>query len=215
MTIYAVRLARQIGLREGELRVLEQAALLHDIGKIGVPDALLRKGESLTESEWVVMRKHPEIGFRILSGIKFLQHAARLVLQHHERFDGTGYPAGLKGEDIELGARIFAVADTLDCITSIRPFQAAFTFETARKEIELAAGTQLDPEVVAAFLEIPPDEWRAIRRGVTAKTRRAATDVAGLESDCRVDRGGGGPEPRDAQVPHGLASTAASGRNGR
>ncbi len=215
VTTYAVRLARQLGVEEGELRVIEQAALLHDIGKIGVPDELLRKGDALTEAEWVLMRKHPEIGYRILSGINFLQRPARLVLQHHERFDGGGYPAGLKGEDIELGARIFAVADTLDCMTSIRPFRQASTFEVARREIESAAGIQLDPKVVTAFLEITPDEWRAIRRGVTAKTRRMATVEAGPEPDRYADPEHVVPESPNSQMPHGVPPATASGRNGR
>jgi response regulator RpfG family c-di-GMP phosphodiesterase len=166
VTLYAARLARQMGLKEAEIREIEQGALLHDIGKIGVPDALLRKQDKLTESEWALMRNHPLIGYRILAGIKTLRNAAKLVLHHQEHVDGTGYPAGLKGEEIMLGARIFAVADTLDCITSNRPFQRAATFEAAREEIQRVAGTQLDPDVVAAFEQVPLDDWRQIREAV-------------------------------------------------
>ena len=197
VTMYAVRLARQMGLDSARLRVIQQASLLHDIGKIGVPDTLLRKGGDLDASEWTVMRKHPEIGYRILSGIRFLQEAARIVLQHHERFDGSGYPAGLKGDEIEAGARIFAVADTMDCITSIRPYRAAETYESARREIECAAGSQLDPQVVAAFLEVPLEEWRAIRRSVTAQ--RHGTE--------RADEAG-----RDAPALYGVAAAISRDR---
>ncbi len=172
VTLYTTRLARQVGVSEQELKIIEQAALLHDIGKIGVPDELLRKPEKLTESEWILMRKHPEIGFRILSKIKLLNAAAKIVLQHQERYDGTGYPAGLKGEEIALGARIFAVADTLDCMTSNRPFQKATTFEATRIEILRVSGKQLDPAIVEKFLEIPIEEWRGIYQEVRAKAGR-------------------------------------------
>jgi putative nucleotidyltransferase with HDIG domain len=171
VTLYTLRLARELDLPHAELRFIEHGALLHDIGKIGVPDALLRKPGPLTDDEWVLMRKHPEIGYRILSGIRFLQEAALLVMHHHERYDGTGYPAGLKGEEITLGARIFAVADTLDCMTSTRPFQTATSFEEAQAEISRVAGTQLDPGVVEAFLRIPLADWRDIRSVVASRLR--------------------------------------------
>jgi response regulator RpfG family c-di-GMP phosphodiesterase len=109
------------------------------------------------------MRKHPLIGYRILSRSKYLIGAAQLVLQHHEKYDGTGYPAGLKGDQIWLGARIFSVADTLDCMTSNRPFQAATSFESARDEIAHASGRQFDPRAVDAFLGLPLDEWKELR----------------------------------------------------
>lgn len=160
---YARRIAREMGLGERDVHALEQAALLHDIGKIGVPDDLLLKPGKLTPDEWQVMRQHPEIGSRILSGIKFLREAAEIVLRHQERFDGTGYPGGLRGQEIVLGARILAVADTLECMTSDRPFQAATTFEAARDEIARVAGSQLDPEIVRIFLRIPLEEFRALR----------------------------------------------------
>jgi HD-GYP domain-containing protein (c-di-GMP phosphodiesterase class II) len=118
------------------------------------------------------MRRHPEIGSRILSGIKVLQSAQEIVLQHQERYDGGGYPAGLGGEEIVLGARIFAVADTLDCITSDRPFQAAASFEAARDEIIRVAGSQLDPWIVDAFHQVPLEEWSQIRHDVANRRRR-------------------------------------------
>ena len=169
VTLYTTRLARKLGVPEQNIRVIQQGAILHDIGKIGVPDELLRKPVSLSESEWVLMRKHPIIGHRILSGIRFLQGAAQLVLHHHERYDGTGYPSGLKGEEICFGARIFSVADTLDCMTSNRPFQPATSFEAARDEISRVSGTQLDPKVVAAFFSIPLQEWKNLRADAATK----------------------------------------------
>lgn len=172
VTLYTAKLARLMGLEETELRVIEQGALLHDIGKIGVPDDLLLKPEKLTAEEWLLMSKHPEIGSRILSGIEVLQGAREVVLQHQERYDGKGYPAGMRGEEIVLGARIFAIADTLDCVTSDRPFQAAVPFEAARDEIIRVAGTQLDPWIVDAFLQIPLEEWRQIRSDVATRKRR-------------------------------------------
>jgi putative nucleotidyltransferase with HDIG domain len=175
VTLYTVRLARQVGVGPERLGVIEQGALLHDIGKIGVPDRILRKAEKLTPAEWVLMRRHPEIGYRILSGIKFLREAALLVLHHQERFDGSGYPAGLRGTAIDLGARIFAVADTLDCMTSTRPFQAPVPFEAARDEIFRVAGTQLDPDVVAHFDAIPIREWNEIRLEVADRVLRSRT----------------------------------------
>ncbi len=163
VTLYTTRLAKHLGVTGQELQEIQQGAVLHDIGKIGVPDQLLRKPEPLTESEWALMRKHPLIGYRILSGVRFLQGAAQLVLHHHERYDGSGYPAGLKGEEICLGARIFAVADTLDCMTSSRPYQRAMSFETTRSEIARLAGRTLDPKVVAVFLSVPLEEWKSLR----------------------------------------------------
>jgi len=169
VTIYATMVACQMGVAPDVLRVIQQGAILHDIGKIGVPDSLLRKPAKLTEDEWAVMRKHPEIGLRILSGIRFLRDAAQLVLHHQEKYDGTGYPLRLKGDSISPGARIFAVADTLDCMTSHRPFQPATTFEAAKDEIIRVSGTQLDPNVVDAFLKIPLSELKLVHHGVSSR----------------------------------------------
>jgi putative nucleotidyltransferase with HDIG domain len=163
---YAVRLGRQLGLSQAQLRILEQAAILHDIGKLGVPEGVLRKNGKLTPEEEAVIRRHPEIGFRILSGIRYLSEAALVIRHHQERYDGTGYPDGLRGNQIPLCARIFAVAYTFDRLTSDRPYRAARSFEEAREEVEHAAGTQLDPCPVRAFLEIPLEEWHALRRTV-------------------------------------------------
>jgi response regulator RpfG family c-di-GMP phosphodiesterase len=175
VTLYTARLARCFGLPELDRRVIQQGAALHDIGKIGVPDDLLRKPGKLSDAEWVLMRKHPLIGYRILSGSKYLHGAAQLVLHHHEKYDGSGYPAGLRGDEISLGARIFAIADTLDCMTSNRPFQAATSFESARDEITRASGAQFDPNAVKAFLSLPLDEWKGLR--VDAATNASSKQI--------------------------------------
>lgn len=157
-------LAGQLGVPDRDLGHLFRGALLHDVGKIAVPDAILRKPGPLTDAEWAEMRRHPTAGHSILRDVPFLQEALPTVLHHHERWDGSGYPAGLAGEDIPLGARIFAVIDTLDAITSDRPYRAARSLEDARQEIRRCAGTQFDPRVVDAFLAVPAAEWLELRR---------------------------------------------------
>jgi putative nucleotidyltransferase with HDIG domain len=145
--------AWQMGLRKEQLRQIEKAAILHDIGKIGVADAVLSKPGPLDESEWVEMKRHPELGYQIIKGIDFLSDAAEVVYAHHERYDGSGYPRRLKGEAIPLGARIFAVADAYDAMTTHRPYRKALPHNSAVEEIARSAMTQFDPEVVRAFLE--------------------------------------------------------------
>ena len=168
---YARRLAQEIGLAGRELDDIERGATLHDIGKIGVRDAVLLKPGPLNEQEWVEMRRHPALGYEILKGIDFLARARLIPLHHQERFDGTGYPQGLKGSAICLGARIFAVVDTYDAITNDRPYRKCQTYEVARGEIVKCAGTQLDPEVVHAWLRIPQAEWDAIREEIERSGR--------------------------------------------
>ncbi|HEY5648952.1 MAG TPA: HD-GYP domain-containing protein [Nitrospiria bacterium] len=129
-----------------------RGALLHDIGKIGIPDSILMKTGPLDEEEWAIMRQHPEMGAKILQGIPFLANERKTVLQHQERFDGSGYPAGLRGGEISLGARIFAVADTLDALVSNRPYHQAISFEAAINEIRRQSGTTLDPQVADALV---------------------------------------------------------------
>jgi len=160
---FSLRLGRELGLSPMQLRALEFGALLHDIGKIGVPDAVLHKPAKLSEEEWVRMRLHPAMGSRILSGIDFLAGAARVVAEHHEQWDGSGYPAGLRGAEIDLGARIFAVADAFDAITSDRVYCAGRTYEVALQELDDYAGRQFDPAVVAAFRRVPQHEWDDLR----------------------------------------------------
>jgi response regulator RpfG family c-di-GMP phosphodiesterase len=161
--LYARRLARELGIAGRELDDIERGATLHDLGKIGVRDAVLLKPGPLDDKEWAEMRRHPALGYEILKGIGFLEHARLIPLHHQERFDGTGYPQGLRGEEICVGARVFAIVDTYDAITSDRPYRKCRTYEVARQEIETCAGTQLDPGIVAVWLRITQAEWDAIR----------------------------------------------------
>jgi response regulator RpfG family c-di-GMP phosphodiesterase len=173
VTVYTKKLAERLSLDIQEIRVIEQGVLLHDIGKIGIPDELLCKPEELVGREWLLLRQHPEIGYRILSSIKFLREAAQIVLHHHECYDGSGYPQGLKGDQIHFGARIFAVADALDDLTSNSRLRPTLSFESAVREIEKMSGAQLDPQIVAEFLQVRASRWEALRREIAAKTRRA------------------------------------------
>jgi putative nucleotidyltransferase with HDIG domain len=161
---YSLRLGREYGLSSEEMKSLEFGSLLHDIGKIGVPDSILRKPAKLTEEEWVRMREHPLHGQQILRGIEFLQGASRVVAQHHEKWDGTGYPLGLRAEDIDICARIFAVADAFDAITSDRVYRRGKSYEAAAKELDDWAGRQFDPKVVEAFHRVPKEDWEELHR---------------------------------------------------
>ncbi|MDX6611497.1 MAG: cyclic di-GMP phosphodiesterase [Blastocatellia bacterium] len=161
---YSLRLGREYGLDNERIKALEFGALLHDIGKIGVPDAILRKPAKLTEEEWVHMRAHPLHGQQILRGIEFLEGASRVVAQHHEKWDGTGYPLGLSGDDIDLCARIFAVADAFDAMTSDRVYRKGKSYGAAAQELDNWAGRQFDPQVVAAFHRVPQIDWYELYR---------------------------------------------------
>ena len=161
---YSLRLGREYGLNSQDMKALEFGALLHDIGKIGVPDSILRKPAKLTEEEWVRMREHPLHGQQILRGIEFLQGAARVVAQHHEQWDGSGYPVGLRGEEIDINARIFAVADAFDAITSDRVYRRGKSYEAAAQELDDWAGRQFDPKVVEAFHRVPKEDWEELHR---------------------------------------------------
>lgn len=161
---YAVALAKAMGVSELErLRAIEWGSLLHDVGKIAVPDAILRKVGPLTEEEWHIMRQHASWGYEILADVQFLRPSLEIVHGHHERWDGAGYPRGLSGERIPLAARIFAVVDTYDAITSERPYRRAHSHRAAVAELDRVAGSQLDPSVVEAFLTIPEVELRRLR----------------------------------------------------
>jgi len=166
VTEYAVYLGKQANLSDEDLSVMAKGALLHDIGKIGVPDSILLKPGKLTEDEWTLMKKHPELGYKLIKNIDFLEQSAMIVYTHHERYDGQGYPAGLMKDDIPLGARIFSVADALDAMTSKRSYRDALPFEEAVRRITEASGSQFDPAVVDAFLEIPIDHWKNIRNRI-------------------------------------------------
>lgn len=176
---YCIRIAKAMGIVEPDLGWIRRGALLHDVGKIGVPDAILRKPGKLDDDEWIEMRKHPEHGFEMLRHIRFLEPALDIVLYHQERYDGSGYPRGINGEAIPLGARIFAVVDCFDAMTSDRPYRAALPIEKARDEIRKFSGTQFDPEVAAAFLAVPVEVWKQIREEVH---REVAAMAAGRGS---------------------------------
>jgi len=159
---YSMRLGREYGLDGERLKALEFGSLLHDIGKIGVPDLILRKPAKLTSEEWVLMREHPVHGQQILRGIKFLEGAARVVAQHHEKWDGSGYPLGLSADDIDICARIFSVADAFDAITSDRVYRKGKPYQAAAQELDEWAGKQFDPKVVEAFHRVPPEDWQEL-----------------------------------------------------
>jgi putative nucleotidyltransferase with HDIG domain len=161
---YSLEIARAIGWSEKQLENLARGAYLHDIGKLGIPDCILLKPGLLTVEERKLMQRHVQIGFDLVKGIDFLSEASEIVLMHHERYDGGGYPRGLRGSEILLGARIFAIADTLDAITSDRPYRRASAFESAREIIRQCSGSQFDPLVVDVFLNVPEETWPAIAK---------------------------------------------------
>ncbi|HEX2715680.1 MAG TPA: HD domain-containing phosphohydrolase [Candidatus Acidoferrales bacterium] len=171
VTAFTISMAKAMKVDAALLPQIARAAFLHDIGKMAIPDQILRKPGPLTNEERQVMRRHCEIGYSMLSRIPFLRDAAEIVLAHQEFFDGTGYPRGLKGEEIPLGARIFAVADTLDAMISDRPYRRAMPIATAREEIKRCAGTQFDPTVVEVFLSFPDSQWLELRENVGAPFR--------------------------------------------
>ena len=168
---YSMKLGKKMGLTSNDLIGLEQGALLHDIGKVGVPDAVLLKPGALTTEEWVRMREHVRHGLRIIEGVEFLSGARWVVGQHHEKYDGTGYPNKLRGDAIHIHARIFAVADAFDAIRSDRPYRAGQPHEIACEEIAAGLGSHFDPRVVNAFMSIHKKEWEEIRLGAQSESR--------------------------------------------
>jgi putative nucleotidyltransferase with HDIG domain len=149
--------ARAYGVDGTVLQQVEHGALLHDIGKLKIPDSILWKPSQLDDEEWLTMRRHPEYGYEMLRTLEFLDGAAQLVLSHHEKFDGTGYPRGLRGDSIPLGARIFSVVDAVDAMIYKRPYNAPVTFKEAAEEIRRCAGTQFDPELIPLTIEVLED----------------------------------------------------------
>lgn len=160
---YARLLGEALGLGDERLRHIQLGALLHDIGKIAIPRNVLLKPAALNEKEWEVMRTHPRIGYQLLKAVPDLQTAAEIVYAHHERFDGKGYPRGLRGEEIPLGARLFSIVDTVDAITSCRVYRPARGFDAAAQELRNGAGSQFDPRLVEVFLQLPQDGLAEIR----------------------------------------------------
>lgn len=163
VTAYTIELARALGVGSDDLRIIARGAFLHDIGKIATPDAILLKPGRLDTTEIAIMREHCQRGYEMVRKIPFLRDATEIVYSHQERFDGTGYPRSLKGNEIPLGARIFAIADTLDAMTSDRPYRKGTSFANARAEIRRCSGTQFDPAIVEAFLKISDEHWGLVR----------------------------------------------------
>jgi HD-GYP domain-containing protein (c-di-GMP phosphodiesterase class II) len=163
---YGMELARCCGLAVEDSPQIEFGFLLHDVGKVAVPDAILFKSSSLTEEEYSLVRRHPLIGSEILRDIDFLGEGKLVVRHHHERWDGQGYPDGLEGNAIPLAARVFAVADALDALTTDRPYRPASSFSVARQEVLRGAGSQFDPVVVAAYRQIPDRTFEALKESL-------------------------------------------------
>jgi putative nucleotidyltransferase with HDIG domain len=160
--LYSMKIAEEIGNLENQLTTLAMGAWLHDVGKLAIPDSILLKPAALTDSEREIMQRHVELGYELVKGIPFLADAAEIILAHHERSNGSGYPRGLHGESIPRSARIFAVADSFDAMTSDRPYRSALPFQTARNVLAAERGALFDPEIVDAFLALADDDWKRI-----------------------------------------------------
>ncbi|HSY91937.1 MAG TPA: HD domain-containing phosphohydrolase [Candidatus Binatus sp.] len=174
VTAFTIAIARAMGLPRDQINTIARGAFLHDIGKMAIPDKILNKPGKLEPEEFNIMKEHAHLGYQIVKKIPFLAEAAEIVYSHQERFDGSGYPRGLRGEQIPLGARIFSVADTLDAITSDRIYRPKQTLGAAREEIAKWAGRQFDPEVVRVFLEMPDNIWEDLRKEIHAQIYRVA-----------------------------------------
>jgi putative nucleotidyltransferase with HDIG domain len=173
VTAFTIAIARALGISADRIQVISRGAFLHDLGKIGIPDAILGKPGRLDPDEIVIIREHSFRGYGILRNIPFLAVAAEIVYCHHENYDGTGYPRRLKGDKIPLGARIVAVANTLDAIMSDHPYRAAGSLREAKSEIQRWSGRQFDPQVAQAFLEIPEHIWNDLHRGIDQQIHRS------------------------------------------
>lgn len=185
---YTARLARQMGLDQESIGDICRGALLHDVGKIGVPDGILHKPGALTPEERRTIEKHPQAGYEMLLDIPYLREEIQIVLSHQESWDGTGYPFGLRGHEIPLGARLFAIADTYDALTSDRPYRRGGTYAVAAQVIATEAGRQFDPEAVAAFLSIPQAELETIRHRVLTETEARLTRQTQRVRDAQAAR---------------------------
>jgi HD-GYP domain-containing protein (c-di-GMP phosphodiesterase class II) len=189
-----------MNLSDADVAIICRGALLHDIGKIGVPDAILNKSGLLDDEERRIMERHPLAGYEMLIGIPYLQDEIPIVLAHQEHWDGGGYPFGLKGNEIPLGARLFAIADTFDALTSDRPYRLGRSCDEALLVIAEEAGRQFDPQAVAAFLAVPPAEWLAIRSQVFAEVDRRRARLDERTRLSRAQRVNSGPQA-DATTP--------------
>jgi len=181
--LYSIEIAKAMGGLENQMRNIAMGAWLHDIGKLAISDAILLKPGPLTDEEREIMQRHVQIGYDLVKGIPFLADAAEIIFAHHERCDGSGYPRSLKTEEIPVGARIFAVADTFDAMTSDRPYRRALPFETSREVIERGAGKHYDSQVARVFLSIPGETWEVIRRetaAIQAFAFATASDIQAL-----------------------------------
>lgn len=174
VTAFTIAIAKNMGLPQEQIPTIARGAFLHDIGKLAIPDAILRKPGKLTPDEMSIMQEHCYKGYQIVKKIPFLADACDIIYSHQERYDGTGYPRGLKGKEIPLGARIFSVADTLDAITVDRVYRPKQTYQAAREEIRRWSGRQFDPDVVNAFLEMPEKLWEDLRKDIDAQISRIA-----------------------------------------
>lgn len=194
VTSFTIAIARAMGLSGERIRIIARGAFLHDIGKMAIPDAILRKPGTLTQAETEIMREHCFRGYQILKKIPFLSEAAEIVYAHQEFYDGMGYPRGLKGNEIPLGARIFAVADALDAIAFDRPYRAAQTIQLAQEEIRRLSGSQFDPAVVDIFLQMPAELWEDLSNEIKQETERFTSPIkpSGIVSVTTA------PEPHDS-----------------
>jgi putative nucleotidyltransferase with HDIG domain len=174
VTAFTIAIAKNMGLPQEQIPTIARGAFLHDIGKLAIPDAILRKPGKLTPDEMSIMQEHCYKGYQIVRKIPFLADACDIIYSHQERYDGTGYPRGLKAKEIPLGARIFSVADTLDAITVDRVYRPKQTYQAAREEIKRWSGRQFDPDVVNAFLEMPEKLWEDLRKDIDAQISRIA-----------------------------------------
>ncbi len=189
--LYSIEIAKGMGGLENQMRNIAMGAWLHDIGKLAISDAILLKPGPLTDEERENMQRHAQIGYDLVKGIPFLADAAEIIFAHHERCDGSGYPRCLKSEEIPVGARIFAVADTFDAMTSDRPYRRALPFETSREVIQRGAGKQYNSQVATVFLSIPNETWEVIRRETATIQAFAFATASDIQALSKLVKSGG------------------------
>jgi len=189
--LYSLEIARAMGGLESQMRNIAMGAWLHDIGKLAVSDAILLKPGPLTDEERKIMQRHVQIGYDLVKSIPFLADSAEIIYAHHERCDGSGYPRGLKTEEIPVGARIFAVADTFDAMTSDRPYRRALPFEASREVIERGAGKQYDSQIARVFLSIADETWKVIRKETAAIQAFAFATASDIQALGKLVKSGG------------------------